>query len=214
MKKIPAIIFFALLLLLAAGYLAWPGMTSPVKDASTSTVTASSQGTSSATPFAEPPAVVSNPARIAMPTVPTVAPAKSSMAEQDASENSSDDPGAFADAQTRAMAAKQAALQQAMKAGDPRAVTWAASLPTDIVETDWGVIQVVDGVPMELTTSAGDPVTITPTVRPDGTLSLQLKMEHTDGDTRSEMNSRIITKPGDTVELGVGNQSFKMTPTL
>jgi len=212
--KFRRIMLACIMLALLAGALAWefwPGE-KPVAAAPEKSVPPTAVKMASAP--ADTPSPATTPTRIAMPVVPAVVPAKSSMEAQDTSTNSPDDATAFNDAQTRAIAAKQTAMQQAMKGGDPQAVAWVASLPTDMVETDWGEIQVVDGVPMELTTSAGDPVTITPTVRSDGTLQLVLNMQQSDGDSTRGMKAMIVAKPGQSVQLGVGNQSFKMTPTL
>jgi len=126
-------------------------------------------------------------------------------------------PSAYAAAMPGKLATVTAPKAAPAPAGDKNELSAKASTPLDesastqIVhhanyETDFGVIELEDGVAKRLTLDSGGTCEIRPTVLSDGSLKLVVIFANPDPDTGEMVISSpsIVTQPGQPVWLGMG----------
>ena len=82
--------------------------------------------------------------------------------------------------------------------------------------TDLGVVEISDKVSSRHEVGTGRTAVLTPTVLPDGTLDIAIVIEEPPVNSRRKLLAmpRVITKPGQAVEISVDELGLKFTPTL
>jgi hypothetical protein len=102
-------------------------------------------------------------------------------------------------------------------APSPEPVADRPAPPEDLQKmTDFGDVELQDGVAVELRLNSGQKGILTPTVLPDGSIELAMQFSETssDGTTTEITAPRITCLPGHEVSISVGDIGVKLTPRI